>query len=47
METERKRDTGQFDFRKQRNTIDEILKITKNILERFRRGKNMTALFFI
>ena len=37
MEKENKNDTRQFDFRKQRNTIDAISKISKKILEDFRR----------
>ena len=46
LEKENKIDTRQFGFRKQRNTIDAISKITTKILEGFRRREKTAAIFF-
>ena len=46
MEKENKIDTRQFGFRKQRNTIDAISKITTKILGRFRKKEKTVAIFF-
>ena len=46
LEKENKIDTRQFGFRKQRNTMDAISKITTKILEGFRRKEKTAAIFF-
>ena len=46
MEKENKIDTRQFGFRKQRNTIDAISKITIKILEGFRKKEKTAAIIF-
>ena len=45
LEKEKKIDDRQFNFRKQRNTIDAISKITK-ILDKFRRKGITASIFF-
>ena len=44
LEKERKKDDRKFGFRKQRSTIDAMLK--KKILDWFRRKEKTTAIFF-
>ena len=46
QEKEKKIDERQFDFRKQRITIDKISKLTTKILDGFRRKKKTAAMFF-
>ena len=46
LEKEMKIDDRQFVFRIQRSTIDEISKITANILDGFRRKEITAAIFF-
>ena len=46
LDKEKKIYERQFGFRKQRNTIDAISKITTKILDEFSRKEKTTAIFF-
>ena len=46
LEKEKRIDDRQFSFRKQKCTIDAILKITTKILHGFRRNEKKAAIFF-
>ena len=46
LEKQKKIDERQFDFRKQKSTIDAISKITTQIPDGFRRKEKTAAIFF-